>query len=170
MGNHYKWIDCLLLQALLQRLPKGSTRWFVYSDILEFELLIFFRFQTIYSDVEELKILSHLVRPSLLLVEIRHGREKPPTSYEFYFPSIVARQIGFGQLPPVLFFADKLKPREVVTTSLEFDKFFNLRKLHCQKPSVDGIVFPLPLQPTITSGRSGANTYLVKQHLFTASS
>jgi len=53
----------------------------------------------------------------LLPVEIRHGREKPPTSYEFFYPSIVARQMGFGQLPPALFFADKVKPRE--TSPLE---------------------------------------------------
>jgi len=53
--------------------PKASLEWLVYSDILEFELPASFRFQTIYSDPEELKILSHLVRPSLLPVEVRHG-------------------------------------------------------------------------------------------------
>jgi hypothetical protein len=75
---------------------EAALEWFVYSDILEFELPASFRLQTIYSDPEELKILSHLVGPSFLPVEIRHGREKPPTSYEFFCPSIVARQMGFG--------------------------------------------------------------------------
>jgi len=87
--------------------------WFVYLKTLEFELPASFRFQIIYSDPKEFKILSHLVRPSLLLVEIKHGMEKPPTSYEFFYPSIVARQMGFGQLPPALFFADKVKLREL---------------------------------------------------------
>jgi hypothetical protein len=68
-----------------------ALEWFVYPDTPEFELLASFRFQTIYSDPKEFKILSHLVRPSLLPVEITHGREKPPTSYEFFCPSIVAR-------------------------------------------------------------------------------
>jgi len=76
--------------------PEEVIEWFVYPDILEFKLPTSFRFHTIYSDVVELKILSHLVRLSLLPVEIRHGREKLPTSYEFCCPSIVARQMGFG--------------------------------------------------------------------------
>ena len=79
--------------------PEATLEWFVYSDILEFELPASFRFQNIYSYAEEFKILSHLVRPSLLPTEIRHGREKPLTSYEFYCPSIVSRQMGFDQLP-----------------------------------------------------------------------
>jgi hypothetical protein len=62
-----------------------------------------------------------LVRPSLLLVEVRHGREKSPTSYEFFCPSIVARQMSFGQLPPALFFADKVKSRETITTRIEYN-------------------------------------------------
>jgi len=70
---------------------EATLKLFVYSDILEFELSASFRFQNIYSYAKEFKILSRLVRPSLLPVEIRHGREKPPTSYDFYCPSIVAR-------------------------------------------------------------------------------
>jgi len=79
--------------------PEVASEWFVYPDTPEFELSASFRFETIYSDPEEFKILSHLVRPSLLRIQIKHGREKPPTSYEFYCPSIVARKMGFGQLP-----------------------------------------------------------------------
>jgi hypothetical protein len=100
----------------------------VYLDILEFELPASFRFQNVYSDAEELKILSHLVRPSLLPVEIRHRREKPPTSYEFFCPSIVARQMGFGQLPPTLFFAHKVKPRETLTTRIEYNRILHFEQ------------------------------------------
>jgi hypothetical protein len=60
------------------------------------------------------------MKPGLLPVEFWHGREKPPTSYEFYNPSIAARQLGFGQLLPRLFFADKLRPREAINQSWEF--------------------------------------------------
>jgi len=56
----------------------------------------------------------------LLHVEFKHGREKPPTSYEFYNSSIAARELGFGQLPRGLFFANKLRPREAVTQPWEF--------------------------------------------------
>jgi len=108
--------------------PQATLEWFVYSDIPEFELLASFRFQNIYSYVEEFKILSHLVRPSLLPIEIRHGREKPPTSYEFYCPSIVARHMGFGQLPPALFFADKVKPREAIATGIEYNRILHFEQ------------------------------------------
>jgi hypothetical protein len=107
---------------------EATLELFVYLDTLEFELPASFRFQTIYSDPEEFKILSHLVRPSLLPVEIRHGREKPPTSYEFYCPSILARQMGLGQLPPALFFDDKVKPRETINTGIEYSKIHHFEQ------------------------------------------
>jgi len=56
---------------------EAALEWFVYSHILEYELPESFRFQNVYSDAEEFKILTHLVRPSLLPVKIRHDREKP---------------------------------------------------------------------------------------------
>jgi len=98
---------------------EAALEWFVYPDTLEFELPASFKFQTIHSVPKEFKIISHLVRPSLLPVEIRHGREKPPNSYEFFYPSIVARQMGFGQLPLALFFFGKVKSRETLTTGIE---------------------------------------------------
>jgi hypothetical protein len=109
-------------------LPQTTLELFVYHDILEFELPPSFRFQNIYSYAEEFKILSHLIRPSLLPVEIRHGREKPPTSYEFYYPSVVARQMGFDQLPLALYFADTVKPREAVNTGLEYNRILHFEQ------------------------------------------
>lgn len=51
-----------------------------------------------------------------------------PISYEFHCPSIAARQMGFGQLPPALFFANKLKPREAVSTGVEFNKILQFEQ------------------------------------------
>jgi hypothetical protein len=96
--------------------------WFVYSDIPEFELPYSFRFESEHTDVGSLKILNCLIKPCLLPTEVRNGREKPPISYEFYYPSIAARQLGFGQLPPKLFFANKLKPREAISLGIEFSR------------------------------------------------
>jgi hypothetical protein len=50
---------------------EAALDWFIYPNILEFELPASFRFRTIYSDAEEFKILCHLVRPSLLPVKVR---------------------------------------------------------------------------------------------------
>ena len=78
---------------------EGIFEWFKYSDISELENPISFRFQDVHYDNDELIILGHLVKPCLLPTKIRHGREKPPPLYEFHYPTIVARQMGFGQLP-----------------------------------------------------------------------
>jgi hypothetical protein len=47
-------------------------------------------------------------------------------SYEFYYPYVAARQLGFGQLPVHLFFTDLVKPRETVSNGLEYDRLKNL--------------------------------------------
>jgi hypothetical protein len=107
---------------------EAALEWFIYPDIPELELPSSFRFQNIYCYAEEFKILSHLVRPSLLPIEIRHGRGKPPTSYEFYCPFVVARQMGFGQQPLDLYFANKVKPREAVNTRVEYNRILHFEQ------------------------------------------
>ena len=80
-------------------------------------------------------IFNSFVKPCVLLVEFCHGRGKMATcsfilgnlpTYEFYIPSFVARQFSFSQLPPQLFFKDKLKPREDISEILEAGRVFQL--------------------------------------------
>ena len=47
-------------------------------------------------------------------------------TYEFYNPSFVAHQFGFGQLPPQLFFKNTLKPREGISVVMEASRVFQL--------------------------------------------
>ena len=84
---------------------------FSYLEIIEFELPISFRFETACSDEPSTAIFQYIVKLGLLPIEFRRGREKLLTSYEFYNPSIAARQLGFGQLPPRVFLVDKLRLR-----------------------------------------------------------
>jgi hypothetical protein len=42
------------------------------------------------------------------------------TTYEFYNPSTLARQLAFGQLPIRLCYAVVVKPRETIATGLEW--------------------------------------------------
>jgi len=49
------------------------------------------------------------------------------TTYEFYNPSALARQLAFGQLPIRLCFADVVKPRETITSGLEWIKIAQLQ-------------------------------------------
>jgi len=36
--------------------------------------------------------------------------------------------MGFGQLPPTLFFANKLKPRETIDNSIEFNRILQFEQ------------------------------------------
>jgi len=47
------------------------------------------------------------------------GKSSNPT-YEFYNPSTLARQLAFGQLPIAFCYADVVKPRETITSHLEW--------------------------------------------------
>jgi len=47
------------------------------------------------------------------------GKSSNPT-YEFYKPSALARQLAFGQLPIALCYAEVVKPRETITSHLEW--------------------------------------------------
>jgi len=47
-------------------------------------------------------------------------------TYEFYNPSALARQLAFGQLPIALCYADVVKPRETITSGLEWIRIAQL--------------------------------------------
>jgi hypothetical protein len=52
------------------------------------------------------------------------GRGLP--SYEFYNPSAVARQLGFGQVPIYPFFANKIQARDAVKSGLIYNRLKDL--------------------------------------------
>jgi hypothetical protein len=49
------------------------------------------------------------------------------TTYEFYNPSALARQLAFGLLSIRLCYADVVKPREIITSKLEWIKIAQLQ-------------------------------------------
>jgi len=53
------------------------------------------------------------------------GKNTSPT-YEFYNPSALARQLAFGQLPIRLCYAEVVKPREIITSGLEWIRIAQL--------------------------------------------
>ena len=54
------------------------------------------------------------------------GKNSSPT-YEFYNPSALARQLAFRQLPIRLCYADVVKPRETITSELEWIRVAQLQ-------------------------------------------
>ena len=107
-------------------LSKSALIWFAYDDPNNsFERPINFQFDSATSS-DNRKIFKEMIRPNLLPT-ISCGRK----SYEFYYPSVAARQLGFGQAPIRLYFSDLIKPRDEIPNNLA------LCRLLDQVPDID---------------------------------
>jgi len=107
-----------------------STVWFAYQD----EKVIYenpFKFQldSWKTDEEATKIMKEIVSPRILPINFTAGKDIP--SYEFYNPSVAARQLGFGQVPPSPFFVGKVQFRGALNGALSYDRLKDL------EPSAD---------------------------------
>ena len=110
--------------------PETSTIWFAYQD----EKVIYenpFKFQldSWKTDEEATKIIKEIISSRILPANFIFGKEIP--SYEFYNPSVAARQLGFGQVPPSPFFVGKVQFRGALDGALSYGRLNDL------KPDVD---------------------------------
>jgi hypothetical protein len=104
---------------------KGFTNplWFPYSDNDNLTLPCEFSFETRCNDVYSIEIFNTFIHPCTLPAEFCGGRHVQST-YEYYQPNIMARQLGCGQVPPRLFLHEFLKTREVVKESIQAKRIF----------------------------------------------
>ena len=105
--------------------PKISTTWFAFQD----EKVIYenpFKFQldSWKTDEEPTKIMKEIISPRILPVNFTAGKDVH--SYEFYNPSVAARQLGFGQVPPFLFFIGKVQFRVALDSALSYGRLKDL--------------------------------------------
>ena len=105
--------------------PEISTTWFAYQD----EKVIYenpFKFQldSWKTDEKATKIMKEIISPRILPVNFTAGKDVP--SYEFYNPSVAARQLGFGQVPPFLFFIGKVQFRVALDSALSYGRLKDL--------------------------------------------
>ena len=73
--------------------------------------------------------MKEIVSPRILPANFTFGKDAP--SFEFYNPSVAARQLGFGQVPPHPFFAGKVQFRGAISNALSYNRLKNL------EPDVD---------------------------------
>nr|BAD68602.1 aminotransferase-like [Oryza sativa Japonica Group] len=106
---------------------KDARIWFPYEDSTDLELPSDFRFEDINHEKfqKSREILIAAISPCIHPVGIHQGRNIQ-VSYEFYHPMSSARQLGLGQLPIGLFFADKIQCRGQITSTLMMDRLLNL--------------------------------------------
>jgi hypothetical protein len=73
--------------------------------------------------------MKEIISPRILPINFTAGKYVP--SYEFYNPSVAARQLGFGQVPPFPFFVGKVQFRGALNGALSYDRLKDL------EPDVD---------------------------------
>nr|BAD28102.1 aminotransferase-like protein [Oryza sativa Japonica Group] len=102
--------------------------WFPYEDSMHLDLPSDFRFEDINHEKfqKSREVFSAAISPCILPIGIHQGRNIQ-VSYEFYHPMSSARQLGMGQLPIGLFFADKIQCREEISSTLMMDQLLNLQ-------------------------------------------
>ena len=71
-------------------------------------------------------LMMAIITPRAIPVNTFSSGMNTNITYEFYNPSVVARQLAFGQLPIRLCYADVIKPREAITCGFDWDKVVQL--------------------------------------------
>jgi hypothetical protein len=67
-----------------------------------------------------------IITPRAIPVNTFGSGKNTNTTYEFYNPSAVSRQLAFGQLPIKLCFADVIKPRETISSGTKWSRVVRL--------------------------------------------
>ena len=112
-------------QTLYEDLPKDQRAWMPYEDPETRFPLIFHPFDDALN--KDTDLMMAIITPRVIPVNtFGSGKNSNPT-YEFYNPSALARQLAFGQLPIGLCYADVVKPRETITSGLEWIRIAQLQ-------------------------------------------
>jgi len=109
---------------------EDSIIWFAYhDDDKDYENPFKFRLDSWRDDEYSRNSMKEIIAPRILPANFTSGKDTP--SFEFYYPSVVARQLGFGQVPPLLYFADKVQIRNTIKDTLSYNRLKGL------EPSID---------------------------------
>ena len=108
--------------AFYKGFTEESTTWLLYADMsmLEYDTPSSIDPTQPMADEEAADIFLNCIRPCLLPTGLGSGNRQY-CSYEFYYPSAVARQLCFGQLPPSLFYVGRVQARAAVGNALEYN-------------------------------------------------
>ena len=113
------------LQTLYDGLSKDQRAWMSYEDPETRFPLTFHPFDNTLNNDNDL--MMAIITPRAIRVNtFGSGKNTNPT-YEFYNPSALARHLAFVQLPIRLCYADVVKPRETITSGLEWIRIAQLQ-------------------------------------------
>jgi hypothetical protein len=130
------------ISQLLELFFKGFTNplWLPYLNNDNLTLPYEFSFKTGCNDVKSIEIFNIFIHPCILPAEFSGGRQNQST-FEYYHPNMMARQLGCGQVPPRLFLHEFLKPREEINEALQARRVFEYQ---CSST----VYAPWPFVPT----------------------
>jgi len=111
-------------QTLYEGLAKEQRAWMPYKDPNTRFPLTFNPFDNALNKDHDL--MMAIVTPRAIPVNFFGSGKASNLTYEFYNPSELARQLAFGQLPIALCYADVVKPREIITSGLEWIRIAQL--------------------------------------------
>jgi hypothetical protein len=112
-------------QTLYNGLSKDHRAWMPYEDEES-------RFPLIFHPVDDAlnkdnDLMMAIITPRAIPVNNFGSGKNANTTYEFNNPSALSRQLAFGQLPLKLCYADVVKPREAITSGLEWIRIAQLQ-------------------------------------------
>jgi len=105
-------------QTLYEVLTRDERAWLAYDDPDSMFPLVFNPFNDALDTDHKVKMA--LITPRAIPVNFFGSGKTSIQTYEFYNPSVLARQLAFGLLPIALCYADVIKPREAITSLLEW--------------------------------------------------
>jgi len=105
-------------QTLYEGLTRDERAWLAYDDPDSMLPLVFNPFNDALDTDHEVKMA--LITPRIIPVNFFGSGKTSIQTYEFYNPSALARQLAFGQLPIALCYVGVIKPREAITSLLEW--------------------------------------------------
>jgi hypothetical protein len=124
---------------------RGSANpvWLPYLDNDNLTLPCEFSFEAGCNDIQSIVIFNTFIHPCILPAEFCGGRQIQST-FEYYQPNMIARQLGCGQVPPRLFLHEFPKPREDIKESIQAKRVFEYK-------CIATVYAPRPFVPIIVS-------------------
>jgi hypothetical protein len=113
------------VSQLFELFFRGFTNplWLPYLNNDNLTLPFEFSFETGCHDARSIEIFNIFIHPCALPAEFCGGRLNHST-YEYYQPNIMPRQLGCGQMPPRQFLHEFFKPREEIKDSIQARRVF----------------------------------------------
>jgi len=111
-------------QTLYEGLTREQRAWMPYEDPDTRFPLTFHPFNDALN--KDRDVMMAIITPRAIPVNFFGSGKVSNLTYEFYNPSALARQLAFGQLPIALCYADVVKPRETITSNLEWIRIAQL--------------------------------------------